>query len=70
MRTRAAAHSSIQSPRSLARQFSNLQPYPLCILSPQPLYILSESLFELGRRFLDLKCTSSRYSIIVPTFIN
>jgi len=51
IRTRAAAHSSMQSPRSLVRQPSR----PQSTLSPQPLYVRSESLFELGRRFLDLK---------------
>jgi len=41
----------MQSPRSLVRQPSR----PQSTLSPQPLYVRSESLFELGRRFLDLK---------------
>lgn len=53
MRTRAAVHSSMQSPRSLVRQPS--RPHPWGILSLQPLYDRSESLLELGRRFLDLK---------------
>lgn len=53
MRTSAAVHSSMQSPRSFVRHPS--RPHPWGIRSLQPLNDRSESLLELGRRFLDLE---------------
>lgn len=49
MRTSAAVHSSMQSPRSFVRHPS--RPHPWGIRSLHR----SESLLELGRRFLDLE---------------
>lgn len=56
MRTSAAVHSSMQSPRSFVRHPS--RPHPWGIRSLQPLNERSESLLELGRRFLDLEQSS------------